>query len=184
MNKEQNDITIIAFFGSSIETSVIEHAYILKSRTSCWRVSLAPTTSTSVKYTYDYVVLVFALSIHDNEYTEKSFACQDFQSYVSNWFIYFLQTTLHKCLPLNSTRLLRVVSNWTSKFQNLWMLSDTCFKILYLQLHASSELNFSESRWVIIKHAASISTNPWTDLNQFQSKRAKFTVHWFVNYIF
>ena len=80
MNKEQNDITIIAFFGSSIETSVIEHAYILKSRTSCWRVSLAPTTSTSVKYTYDYVVLVFASSIHDNEYTEKSFACQDFKA--------------------------------------------------------------------------------------------------------
>lgn len=99
MNKEQNHITIIAFFGSSIETSVVEHAYILKSRTSCWRVSLAPTTSTSVKYTYDYVVLVFASSIHDNEYTEKSFACQDFQSYVSNRFIYFLQTTLRKCLP-------------------------------------------------------------------------------------
>lgn len=146
MNKEQNDITIIAFFGSSIETSVVEHAYILKSRTSCWRVSLAPTTSTSVKYTYDYVVLVFASSIHDNEYTEKSFACQDFQSYVSNWFIYFLQSTLHKCLRLNSTRLRLVVPNCTSKFRNLCMLSETCFKILYLWLHASSELKFSESR--------------------------------------
>lgn len=132
MNKEQNDITIIAFFGSSIETSVVEHAYILKSRTSCWRVSLAPTTSTSVKYTYDYVVLVFASNIHDSEYTEKSFACQDFQSYVSNWFIYFLQSTLHKCLRLNSTRLRLVVPNWTSKFRNLCMLSETCFKILYL----------------------------------------------------
>ena len=132
MNKEQNDITIIAFFGSSIETSVVEHAYILKSRTSCWRVSLVPTTSTSVKYTYDYVVLVFASSIHDNEYTEKSFACQDFQSYVSNWFIYFLQSTLHKCLRLNSTRLRLVVPNCTSKFRNLCMLSETCFKILYL----------------------------------------------------
>lgn len=132
MNKEQNDITIIAFFGSSIETSVVEHAYILKSRTSCWRVSLAPTTSTLVKYTYDYVVLVFASSIHDNEYTEKPFACQDFQSYVSSWFIYFLQSTLHKCLRLNSTRLRLVVPNWTSKFRNLCMLSETCFKILYL----------------------------------------------------
>lgn len=48
------------------------------------------TTSTSVKYTYDYVVLIFALSVHDNEYTEKSFACQDFQSYVQFQLVYLL----------------------------------------------------------------------------------------------